>query len=334
MLPRKLFFAVVLGGSAIIFWPNGADSIGPDFRSTSNAGLLAEKASSANLEGRQTEPTRSAISDGAQVLESDPQVIYDLLDSCFQANDPVECLLASSELPYDRELFAVLLAEAKNHKQATILACVFLLKSDPKDALGEYSELHKEASSLNSRVDDIVLEAGFREAIKRDSEWRNDFADQLAPGEVFTSELSDIGVIMTGVLINNGRSELKEVLRKGLISDANGTDLQQVRAVLWLNHSAGDSLGRHIELAGILKQFPDEKPSKAAEMIGILLLKKRTWPDGDPVPNIQLVDQILSNPHWGQGLAHQIRSDHPNGPPQGISENQWETIRLGMEYWD
>jgi len=330
MVPRKLLIVVAFGCLGVMFWPDGADFIRPYSPLDSKPNTVDSKPLPIYMEGRNAEP----ISDRVPALGIDSRVIRDLVGSCFQSNDPVQCLLASGTLPYDRELFAVLLAEAKTPREAVVLACVFILKSDPRDALEEFSALHMEASSLNFRVDDIVLEAGFRMAIKRDSEWRDEFVDQLALMEVFTSELSDIGVIMTGVLIKDGHSELKQVLREGLLPEANGTDLQQVRAVAWLAHSATDSFVRHMELAELLKHFSVGEPSEAAEMVGILLLRPSSWPDNDPLPSIQLVDQVLSNPHWGQGLANQINADYPNGPPRGISKSQWETIRLGLEYWD
>lgn len=282
-------------------------------------------------------PNRTELELSPANRSSDPTIALESVRSCLRGNDDkIACLLAQSSIPYDIALYSELIAilASESRESAALLAAAFLLKADPLEAVANYMELDRLARSRSTQVDDLVMEGGILTAQRQLSqEWLHEATATITEDLVFGSAKTEIGVIFAGCLAKLGHRECLEALRRGL-ADHIGTNDQDSRAVAALAVTATDGLRAHLELDEIVKQASPLEPSAAAEMAGILALRSRFWPDGDPSPAIQLVDKVLANPEWGPKLTAQIRADYGSDPPRGISVEQWKTIELSMQFWE
>jgi hypothetical protein len=241
-------------------------------------------------------------------------------------------MVSNPDLVLSTDLFSTLVASASSPEEASMIASVFLLKTDPKDVLKEYSALYKQARKLNSMVDDMVLEGAFRLACQRDRAWQFEVAAQVSSSTIFGPELTDIGVIMTGTLAANDIPAMRKVLRSGLQEDSNATKKQKVRALGWIASTAGSAFTQHVELTEILSSLSPDADPEVPSTIGLFLISHSSFPGGDPQLNLQIVDRIASNPKWGPYLARLIAVN--GGRPHDISVEQWEPIRISLESWE
>jgi hypothetical protein len=332
---KTLIIAVLLLGLGIAYWliPGSNTIADPGSAEPPNRPDQVQSLPEAPAEESGRVPLQEDLiplpeSESAMSLEDASQ----LLANCLETSDPIACLIAIPDLILSVEFFASQMA-AVTRPQAAQLACVFLLKSDPTEVFVQYSALFRDAHAKNQKVDDMVMERGFNMAIRRDQEWQGEVAKLVSSSSIHGPELTDIGVIMAASLAVAGNTEIAEVLRSGFEAESDATEMQKIRTVGWLSVLASNPIDRHLEFARILSSIPADAPSEAAEMVGILLLRKKSFPGGDALPNIQLVDRVLSNPNWGPNLARQIAADYPSSPPQGITDQQWQTILRGVERW-
>jgi hypothetical protein len=266
------------------------------------------------------------------VVEIDHELMHQLVADCLKTDDPISCMVFNRDLVLSTDLFSTLVASASSPEEASMIASVFLLKSDPKDVLKEYSALYKQARKLNSMVDDMVLEGGFRLACQRDRAWQFEVAAQVSSSTIFGPELTDIGVIMAGTLAANDIPAMRKVLRSGLQEDSIATKEQKVRALGWIASTSENAFTQHVELTEILSSLSPDADPEVPSTIGLFLISPSSFPGGDPQLNLQIVDRIASNPKWGPYFARLIAGN--GGRPHAISEDQWEPIRISLESWE
>jgi hypothetical protein len=265
--------------------------------------------------------------------EIDSATIAAGVAECMKTDDPISCMLANPDLVADTETFAVLLASAASRQDAKILASVFLLKSDPVEVFEKYSSLYEKARNANRMIDDMVLESGFKEACKYDPDWQLAVAQQLSSTSIYGPGLTDIGVIMAGNLARIGLPDIATVLRSGFQEETPATEAQKGRAIGWLVSLGADSFTKHQELSNIYQSLPTDALPDVPQTLAAMLLRPSTFPNGDPQPNIQITDQLLSNPKWGPDVARQIVASFSSSGPRNLTADQWATIQRGIDRW-
>jgi hypothetical protein len=266
--------------------------------------------------------------------EIDSATIAAGVAECMKTDDPISCMLANPDLVADTETFAVLLASAASRQDAKILASVFLLKSDPVEVFEKYSSLYEKARNANRMIDDMVLESGFKGACKYDPAWQLAVAQQLSSTSIYGPGLTDIGVVMAGNLARLGQPDSAEVLRSGFQGTIPATEAQKSRAVGWLVSLGADSFTKHQELSRIYHSLPSDALPDVPQTLAAMLLRPPTFPNGDPQPNIQIVDQLLSNPKWGPDVARQIVASFSYSGPRNLTADQWATVQRGIDQWE